>query len=132
MERATTILIVDDDADFSAALREVLEAEGCTVREAANGEAALGILRNTALPHLILLDLRMPVMNGWDFYAALQKEPAFAHIPVAVMSAAAALRPAGSMHVVNKPIDLPNLLGLLHAIEAPDRPSSAIRLLRPS
>jgi CheY-like chemotaxis protein len=123
MGRATLILIVDDETDFRTAMREVLEGEGCTVLEAADGKAALVILQDTALPHLILLDLRMPVMNGWDFYAQLQKEPVFAAIPVAILSAVEASRPSGVMHVLHKPIDLPNLLGLLGAIEAPERPS---------
>ena len=131
MGRATRILIVDDEADFRAALRQVLEDEGCTVNEAADGRMALAVLRNDTRPHLILLDLRMPVMNGWDLYKELQEDPALATIPIAVLSAVAPLRPSGSMHVLNKPIDLPNLLGLLHAIEAPDRPSAAIRLRPP-
>jgi CheY-like chemotaxis protein len=128
MERATRILIVDDDDEFCATLRDVLELEGCTVTEAAHGEKALTVLRNTALPHLIFLDLLMPVMNGWQLYAELQREPAFAVIPVAVLSAVADLRPEGFMHVLNKPVDLPNLLGLLHAVYAPGRPSSPVRL----
>jgi CheY-like chemotaxis protein len=128
MERATRILIVDDDTDFREALRQVLEEEGCAVQEAADGKIALAVLQSDAPPQLILLDLEMPVMNGWDLYAALQKDPALATIPVAVLSAVAPMRPAGSMHVLNKPIDLPNLLGLLHAIEAPDEPSSVVRL----
>jgi len=132
MERATRILIVDDDADFRTALREVLEAEGCVIWQAADGKAALCILRSTASPHLILLDLMMPVMNGWDLYEELQKDPALAAIPIAVLSAVARKRPTGVMHELHKPIDLPNLLGLLHAIEAPDRPSSATQLRPPS
>jgi CheY-like chemotaxis protein len=128
MERANRILIVDDDADFRASLRQVLEEEGCTVQEAADGKMALAVLRNDAPPHLILLDLQMPVMNGWDLYTELQKDSVLATIPIAVLSAVAPMRPSGTMHVLNKPIDLPSLLGLLHAIEAPDQPSSAVRL----
>jgi CheY-like chemotaxis protein len=85
MERATRILIVDDDADFREALRQVLEEEGCAVQEAADGKIALAVLRSDAPPHLILLDLRMPVMNGWDLYAALQKDRVLATIPIAIL-----------------------------------------------
>ena len=119
MGRATHILIVDDDDDFREALRGVLEAEGCTVYEAADGNAALAILV-CFVPHLILFDLQMPGMNGWDLYTELQKDATLAAIPLGVLSSAAHKRPAGAMHVLNKPIDLPNLLGLLRAIDAPD------------
>jgi CheY-like chemotaxis protein len=125
MTRATRILIVDDDADFSAVLRDILQDEGCTVLEAADGREALGILQGGPLPHLILFDLRMPVMNGWQFHDELQREPALAAIPLAVLSAVSCARPSGDMHVLHKPIDLQNLLGLLQAIEAPDRPSAS-------
>jgi CheY-like chemotaxis protein len=128
MERAIRILIVDDDADFSAVLREVLQAEGCTVLEAADGKIALDILRTVALPQLILLDLMMPVMNGWDLYAELQRDSALAAIPIAVLSGVSRMRPFGLMHELHKPIDLPNFMGLLHAIEAPDQPSKAGRV----
>jgi CheY-like chemotaxis protein len=118
MARANRILIIDDDDDFREALRGVLEAESCTVYDAADGKAALSILQRV-LPQLILLDLQMPGMNGWDLYAELQKDATLAAIPLAVLSAAAHKRPAGAMHVLHKPIDLPNLLGLLRLIEEP-------------
>jgi CheY-like chemotaxis protein len=127
MALAKHVLIVDDDDDFREALRSVLEAEGCTVYEAADGKTALGILLNV-VPHLILFDLEMPGMNGWDLYAELQKDSALAAIPIGVLSSSAHQRPAGSMHVLNKPIDLPNLLGLLRAIDTPDKLSFAPRL----
>jgi CheY-like chemotaxis protein len=122
MTRATRILIVDDDVDFSAAMRDLLEDQGCTVLDAADGSEALRILRGGPLPHLILFDLRMPGMNGWEFHDELQREPRLAAVPLAVLSAVSCARPSGDMHVLHKPIDLPNLLGLLHAIEAPDQP----------
>jgi CheY-like chemotaxis protein len=120
MARAKNVLIVDDDDDFREALRGVLEAEGCTVYDAADGKTALGILRNV-VPQLILFDLKMPGMSGWDLYAEIQKDTALATIPIGVLSSSAQKRPTGSMHVFNKPIDLPNLLGLLRAIDAPDQ-----------
>jgi two-component system, chemotaxis family, chemotaxis protein CheY len=128
MGRANRVMVVDDDGDFRLLVRELLESEGCAVTEAANGKAALDILRRSDLPHLILLDLMMPVMNGWDFHAAMQNDPALAGIPVAVLSGVERMRPFGPMHELHKPIDLPSLLGLLHAIDAPDRPSTPIRL----
>ncbi|NTU79074.1 MAG: response regulator [Chloroflexales bacterium] len=82
------ILVVDDDAAIREALTSVLEEEGYQVQSAANGREALEILRAGGdLPSLILLDLMMPVMSGWDFRAAQQADPSLAHIPVIVLSA---------------------------------------------
>src|SRR5450432_2744300 len=106
MDRAKHILIVEDDAEFRAAIRELLEDEHCTVYEAADGKAALDILRNI-VPDLILLDLLMPGMNGWDFHNELQKDPALAQIPIAILSGATGRRPSGPMHMLHKPVTLP-------------------------
>ena len=119
MSKATHVLIVDDDPEFRGILRDVLGQEGCSVREADNGCKALEVL-DEFTPDLIFVDLMMPVMNGWDFFAALQSDERLARVPIAILSAVARMRPVGSMHVLNKPIDLPNLLGLLDAIDAPE------------
>jgi CheY-like chemotaxis protein len=124
MGRANLILIVDDDDDFRGTLRQVLQEEGCTVRDAADGKAALRSLR-ASTPDLVILDLMMPVMNGWDLYAKMQEDPTLVDIPVAVLSGVARMRPFGPMHEIHKPIDLSSLQGLLRAIESPDRPCRA-------
>jgi CheY-like chemotaxis protein len=116
--RANTVLLVDDDPDFRTLMRELLEDEGCSVREAENGRHALEVLE-TFLPDLILMDLMMPEMNGWELFDALQKRVDLASIPVAVVSAVSRTGPPGALQVISKPIDLPNLLGLLDAIDAP-------------
>src|SRR5205085_3758895 len=66
-ESALTILIVEDEALIRALLTEILEDEGYRVVSVANGLAALSYLGQYAHPHLILLDLGMPVMTGWEF-----------------------------------------------------------------
>lgn len=82
------IMIVEDDAAIRDALMAVLEDEGYQVRGAANGREALRLLRaDGQRPRLILLDLMMPVMNGWDFRAEQQLDPDLAAIPVVVLSA---------------------------------------------
>ena len=108
-----TILIVEDEALIRAVLTEILEDEGYHVVSVANGLAALSYLRQHAHPRLILLDLGMPVMTGWEFRAEQQRHRTLREIPVIVMSAlpdldriAALLGVAGCL---NKPIDI-NLL----------------------
>jgi DNA-binding response OmpR family regulator len=82
------VLLVEDDAAIRDALRELLEAEGYVVQGAANGREALARLRGGGhRPRLILLDLMMPVMDGWEFRQAQRGDPALACIPVVVLSA---------------------------------------------
>jgi CheY-like chemotaxis protein len=80
------ILVVEDDAAIREGLVEVLRAEGHVVVEAANGLAALEKLRWGMRPCLILLDLRMGVMTGWEFRAEQKKNSALADIPVVAMT----------------------------------------------
>jgi CheY-like chemotaxis protein len=80
------VLIVDDDEPFRVALTSVLVDEGYPVATAAHGQAALAYLRANAPPRLILLNLVMPVMNGWVFRAEQQQDPALAAIPVVLVS----------------------------------------------
>src|SRR3954470_12387725 len=82
------VLVVDDDPDIRESVRLVLEDEGYEVEEAADGAAALALLRAaTTRPDVILLDLMMPVMNGWQFRAAQLADDDLADIPVIVLSA---------------------------------------------
>jgi CheY-like chemotaxis protein len=111
------VLIVEDQADLRDSLADLLALEGYRVATAANGQEALTQLRTGSLPHMILLDLRMPVMDGAAFRREQQAAPAWALIPVVVISAeadlgveATALNAAGQL---TKPIDLPELLSLL-------------------
>jgi CheY-like chemotaxis protein len=107
------VLLVDDDAIFRAVVGEVLKAEGCSIREATNGREALRLLRHH-LPELILVDLMMPTMNGWDFYAELVRDERLARVPVAIVSSIAGMRPHGAQ-AIEKPITLAPLLALLES-----------------
>ncbi len=81
------ILIVDDDNDLRAMLRLALEHEGYEASCAANGREALALLRASGnRPCLVLLDVMMPVMNGWDVLESIAKDRALQEIPVVVMS----------------------------------------------
>jgi CheY-like chemotaxis protein len=108
------VLVVDDDAIFRAILCEILKGEGCSVREASNGRDALEMVR-TQVPDLILTDLMMPTMNGWDLYAELARDERFVDVPVAIISTVARMRPLGA-RMLEKPVKLSQLLALLESI----------------
>jgi CheY-like chemotaxis protein len=110
-----SLVIVEDDPDIRTDLAELLKDEGYEVRTAANGAEALLLLRAMSHPCLILLDLMMPVMSGWDFRAEQLRDPTLAPIPVVLLSGvndlprhAEALRAAG---YIQKPISLKTVLG---------------------
>jgi CheY-like chemotaxis protein len=86
------ILIVEDDKDLRDTLRDALELEGYAAVSVENGRAALRHLATGAKPCMILLDLMMPVMDGWTFRQELLKDRSLAAIPVVVMTAATAAR----------------------------------------
>jgi CheY-like chemotaxis protein len=84
------ILLVEDDVDLLAVETQLLHDEGYKVTAARNGHEALTLLRASGqrlLPCLILLDLMMPVMDGWQFRAEQIRDPRLAAIPVVVMTA---------------------------------------------
>src|SRR5512141_2591733 len=112
--RRGDVMVVEDDHAIRETLRELLEDEGYHVTPAANGAEALAHLRADGVPGLILLDLMMPVMDGWEFRIALQRDPRLADIPVIVLSADDAVaQKAGAMRVqgyLSKPFELDRLL----------------------
>ena len=105
------ILVVDDDPEILAMLRDFLEGEGFAVRTAANGAEALDTLDGLA-PALILLDMRMPVLDGWGF-AKRFRERQLAY-PIVVMTAAESARrwaeEIGATGYIAKPFDVNELL----------------------
>jgi CheY-like chemotaxis protein len=110
-----TVLVIEDNDDVREMMAISLEMEGHTVSTAANGRQALAQLENGLRPCVILLDLMMPVMNGWEFRAALQADPRLKDIPVVVISAAGrelmGKLPSGA--VLSKPIDVDTLLDVV-------------------
>ena len=88
------ILVVEDDIDLRETLSEALRFEGYNVVGVEHGQAALRHLDSGARPCAILLDLMMPVMDGWTFRQEMLKKPSLAGIPVVVMTAATAARVA--------------------------------------
>jgi CheY-like chemotaxis protein len=115
------ILIVDDDLDIREVLSETLEDRGFEVVTAANGLEAIELVESMPVPpSTILLDLMMPVMDGYAFLEQRQKSPALASIPVAVVTAGHGVDRSrlASAPLLPKPIDVPRLLGLLSGLRA--------------
>src|SRR4051812_44555439 len=82
------VLLAEDDGDLRDALTDTLEDAGYTAASFANGLEALEWLQDTKqLPSLVLIDLRMPVMDGWQFREGQLKDPAIAQVPVVMLSA---------------------------------------------
>ena len=88
----------------------VIENEGMAVETARNGAEALALLRAGRQPWLVLLDLMMPVMNGWEFLAAVANDPLLQELPVVVLTAAEHAQIPGALEVLNKPMELKELL----------------------
>ena len=107
------ILIIEDQNDIRESLAELLEEEGYTVATAANGRQALDGLARGLEPSVILLDLMMPGMDGWEFRRRQQRDPDLAGIPVVIMSAVdqgSRLAGLDAAAYVRKPLDLRRLL----------------------
>jgi CheY-like chemotaxis protein len=116
-EKPPRVLLVEDDPDTRELLQVAMVDDGCQVYPAANGAEALTILANLSperRPTVILLDLMMPVLNGWDFRARQRANPAIADIPVVLMSAGAHIAAAtGDLDAAGslaKPVEIPDLL----------------------
>jgi CheY-like chemotaxis protein len=108
------VMVVEDDYAIRETLRELLEEEGYRVTQASNGAEALARLRAMTAPRLILLDLMMPVMDGWEFRRAIRGDERLAHVPVIILSADHALEQKVSNLSVQgylpKPFELDDLL----------------------
>jgi two-component system cell cycle response regulator len=121
------VLVVDDDQSQRDMVAEMLRSEGFAAMTAPNGEDALIRLRSGLPAKVILLDLCMPVMDGWAFLRVQRNDPALAHIPV-VVTTGETCRPfeVEADAIFAKPIDLARLMtcvrGLCAAGRRPFRP----------
>jgi CheY-like chemotaxis protein len=114
------ILIIEDDGDSREVFSEILSAAGFGCVCARNGREALAYLRRNPLPNVILLDMFMPQMDGWQFRREQLADPAFSRIPVIVVSAArTTMRSAigfGAAGFLQKPIQPKELLNAVGVI----------------
>lgn len=111
------VLVVDDDLSTREVLKLLLSNEGFSVATASDGAAALEQLRRGVHPGLILLDLMMPIMDGWQFRREQLSDPRLADIPVIVCTAAGRVGQHAdglqTLAYLNKPIDPAELIGLV-------------------
>lgn len=119
-----TVLLVEDDADVSDALAQVLTDEGYVVSRAANGVEALEHLREHPAPAVILLDLMMPVMDGFEFRRIQRGDPRIASVPVLCISAGVMDQRIDELEcerTFKKPLDVSMLLETIARFAAPRR-----------
>ena len=110
--RAGSILLVDDDESIREILGQILTDEGYEVTEATDGRAALDHLRGGTRPDLILLDLMMPVLDGWRFRTEQLRDPKLAVIPVVIITAGPADMVPREIEVLHKPMSAADLLSV--------------------
>jgi CheY-like chemotaxis protein len=117
--RLDTVLVVDDYSDARETIRDVLEQQGYQVIEAANGQQALNILVSEALPRigLIVLDLRMPVMDGHEFLQVVRSYVRLAAIPVLVVSGSVA------------ELEEPERKRIVASLQTPFKPEELVRVV---
>ena len=122
-----SILLIDDDADTRRVLRDFLTGQGFVVHTAREGQHALHVLEKLDPPDVILLDYKMPVMDGKQFLSILRRTPRLQQVPVVILSAAT--REWSGAHleveeVLSKPVDLDVLLNSVQRILAPPAASA--------
>jgi CheY-like chemotaxis protein len=124
---AKRILLAEDDPEIQASLAESLGDEGYIVDVASNGRSALRYLENGYRPSVILLDLMMPLMNGWAFRAVQLADRTTRDIPVILLSAGSNLHIIAAElqapYFMKKPVELGRLFEMLREIEAGPPPS---------
>jgi CheY-like chemotaxis protein len=102
-----TVLIVEDDVKTRDVLIDLLEKDGREIVTAGNGQEAMERLAKVPRPRVILLDLMMPRMDGWEFLRRQSADPSIASISTIVLSDSKL--PAGAKHQLSKPVDVDRL-----------------------
>jgi CheY-like chemotaxis protein len=123
------VLVVEDHVDSRELLAEFLEALGYAVEAASNGQEALERLRRAPKPEVVLLDLMMPVMSGWELMEHVRADPELSGLPVVVVSGAGSSQPLpeGAYGSVPKPVDLNSLRAAVEAATRGPAPAASGR-----
>ena len=124
MTERRCVLVVDDDADVRSSFLFLLQSEGYTTLEAANGREALEVLHRHGRPCLILLDLLMPIMDGIEFLTAMRSDEELARVPVVIISAASTAKPPKDVPLLQKPVSLEVLIDHVERHCVPGAPSA--------
>lgn len=118
MNSKKTILLVEDDLDISEAIQSILEEEGFYLKCSSNGKEAIDYLMVAPeMPDLILLDIMMPYMNGYQFREVQLEDSRLANIPTIILSAAGKCDDLAHYHFkdcLKKPLDLQTLIDVVH------------------
>ena len=109
------IMVVDDDEAIRDSLREAFEDAGYEIVTASNGQEALDLLSQGSFPDVVIMELVMPVLDGYRLYHAMQADPGFARIPVIVSTSSPSRAPNGAV-VVPKPVKLEHLFETVEAL----------------
>ncbi len=109
------LLIVDDDRSIREALRTALEDEGFTVAVAANGAEALAKIEERH-PRLVLLDLMMPIVDGWEVLDRLRSDPSLADVRVAVCTAVPDLASSRADFILRKPFNVQAVMAVVQKV----------------
>ena len=121
-KRHLPLMIIDDDDDLRTALVLIMEAQGYEVTAYGNARTALGALQSGPVPFLILLDLMMAGMSGWEFREAQLGNPRLTSIPVVILTAATTLSDGAhtlsDVEILEKPFELDTLVALVSRYEA--------------
>lgn len=108
-----TVLVIEDEKELREMMCEALELNGYAVVTANEGQEALEAIERIEHLCLVLLDLLMPGMNGWDFFDKMRARPELADVPVVVHSSVPSRAPAGVARVLQKPLELDRLLSVV-------------------
>jgi CheY-like chemotaxis protein len=124
------VLVVDDDPSIRRMIMAALRRDGYTFSEAANGKEALEIMRQEP-PSVVVLDLMMPIVSGWDVLRERASEPDLQSIPVIIVSAnrgpeLASAMDKGICAFLPKPFDITVLSSLVRSCVMPDRPDQNV------
>jgi DNA-binding response OmpR family regulator len=125
---SSTILLVDDDDELRDIAGDVLEECGYDVVPAGNGKQAIDYLRAASeRPCLIILDLMMPIVNGWECLRFIKSEARFSSIPVILVTAINRDRPLGADVILKKPYPIAHLLAAVEALSARARAQMSLQ-----
>lgn len=120
LNRRKTVLVVEDDPDSREVFSEVLRAQGHRVIAVGSGASAMAYLHSQKCPSVILLDMLMPEMDGWQFRRAQQADPELARIPVVVVSALRTVEKSamrfGAAAFLAKPVSPEDLIGAIDRV----------------